>query len=283
MLEQQPDIAYWIDLATSQPPLRLARPPQRAPTLRFFAAGKAMQELEDLTSKVRASNAVPSEINLGGAYESEMVLDVLDHLGLYWAAKPPARKHERHRVKSRLAVAHGLDGVLGVLGASSSLDFDASATESWIVDNVSAGGFGVVIPQVKGEWLKIGCLLALQPEGGDNWVLGVVRRFNRESPQQGSVGIQTLARAALPVQLSIQSGSMGSSSDTETGLLLDPQGLAAATEARVILRAAVLVQGQNLQFSHEGKLVLLLPQAVLERGDDYELVRFRLMIREAAD
>jgi hypothetical protein len=145
VLEQQPDIAYWIDLATSQPPLRLARPPQRAPTLRFFAAGKAMQELEELTNKVRTSNAMPSEVNLGGAYEPEMVLDVLDHLSLYWSAKPAARKHERHRVKSRLAVAHGLDGVLGVLGASSSLDFDASATESWIVDNVSAGGFGAVI------------------------------------------------------------------------------------------------------------------------------------------
>ncbi|MBM3346038.1 MAG: hypothetical protein FJY55_06010 [Betaproteobacteria bacterium] len=30
-LDQQPDIACWIDLATDHPPLRLARPPHRAP------------------------------------------------------------------------------------------------------------------------------------------------------------------------------------------------------------------------------------------------------------
>lgn len=283
VLEQQPDIAYWIDLATSQPPLRLARPPQHAPTLRFFAAGKAMQELEELSNKVKASNAVPSEVNLGGTYEPSMVLDVLNHLAMYWSSKPPERKHPRHRVKSRLAVVHDLDAVLGVLGVSSSLDFDASAAESWIVDNVSAGGFGAVVPQVKGEWLRIGCLLALQPEGGENWVLGVVRRFNRDSPQQGSVGIQTLARAVLPVQFRIQSGSMGTSSDTETGLLLDPQGIDAASEARAILRSGVLVQGQNLEFEHGAKTVLLLPQNALDTGDDYELMRFRVMVRDAGE
>jgi hypothetical protein len=276
-LDQQPDIAYWIDLATSQPPLRLARPPQHAPTLRFFAAGKAMQELEELTAKVKTTNVLPSALNLGGTYEPAMVLDVLNHLLLYWSAKPPERKHPRHRVKSRLAVAHGLEGVLGVLGVTgATLDFDAAATESWIVDNVSAGGFGAVIPQVKGEWLGIGCLLGLQPEGGTNWVLGVVRRFNRDTPQQASAGIQTLARAMLAVQLKV--GAV-----TETGILLDPQGLESSPEARVILKPGVFVQGQNMEFEHGGKQVLLLSQGVAERSDDYEVVRCRPMMRDTGE
>jgi hypothetical protein len=276
VLEQQPDIAYWIDLATSQPPLRLARPPQHAPTLRFFAAGKAMQELEELTRKVKATNAVPSSVNLGGTYEAAMVLDVLEHLLLYWSTKPPERKHPRHRVKTRLSVVHGLEGVLGALGASDSLDFDALEAESWIVDNVSTGGFGAVVPHIQGEWLKIGCLLGLQPEGGANWVLGVVRRFNRDTPQQGSVGIQTLAHAMLPVRL-----KAGPASDT--GILLDPQGVESAAEARVMLRPGVFVAGQNLELEHAGKQVLLLPQGSSEHGEDYELLRCRPMLRDTGE
>jgi hypothetical protein len=279
VLDQQPDIAYWIDLATSHPPLRIARPPQRAPTLRFFTAGKALQELDDLINKVKSTNSVPSGVNLGGTYDASMVLDVLRHLALYWSTKPPERRHPRHRVKTRLAVAHGLDGVLAALGASASLDFEAAATESWIVENVSAGGFGASVPQIKGEWLKIGGLLALQPEGGSNWVLGIVRRFNRESPQQGSVGIQTLARNMESMQLGAQSGSEGG----EICVLLDPQGIATASEATVLLRNGAMVPGQNLEFEYQGKQIMLLPQGVTERGDDYELARFKVMLRDTGE
>ena len=279
VLDQQPDIAYWIDLATSQPPLRIARPPQRAPTLRFFAAGKALQELDDLIAKVKSSNAIPANVSLGGTYEPSMVLDVLRHLALYWSAKPPERKHPRHRVKTRLAVAYGLEGVLGALGASASLDFEAVATESWIVENVSAGGFGASVPQIKGEWLKIGCLLGLQPEGGSNWVLGIVRRFNRESPQQGNVGIQTVARTMESVKMRMQGGA----EDGETCVLLDPPGIASASEATVLLRNGVMVPGQNLEFEFLGKQIMLLPQGVTERGDDYELAKFKVMLRDTGE
>jgi hypothetical protein len=97
-LDQQPDLAYWIDLASSHAPLRLARPPQHAPTLRFFAAGKALQDLESITRTVKTSGSVPSQVNLGGNYPAEAVLDVLKHLALYWSPKPPERKYQRHRV-----------------------------------------------------------------------------------------------------------------------------------------------------------------------------------------
>ena len=285
VLDQQPDIAYWIDLATSQPPLRLARPPKHAPTLRFFAAGPAIVQLDQLLAKVKSQNAVPSDVNLGGTYEPAMVLDVLNHLALYWSPKPPERRHQRHRVKSRLSVTHGIDGVLSALGVSSSLDFEAAGVDSWIVENVSAGGFGVTVPNVRGEWLKINCLLGLQPEGGDNWVIGLVRRFNRESPQQGSVGIQTLSRYPLNVQLRMQSGEFANSAGTETGIVLDAQALATATEVQLLLRAGVLGEGntEGLEFDHDGKTFLLLPQGVTDHGDDYELVRFRLMVRDTGE
>jgi hypothetical protein len=53
--------------------------------------------------------------------------------------------------------------------------------ESWVVENVSRGGFGAVLGNVPGEWLKVGALIAMQPEGGDNWLVGVIRRYHRET------------------------------------------------------------------------------------------------------
>ncbi len=270
-LDLQPDIAYWIDLATSQAPLRLARPPQHAPSLRFFAAGKALEDLEALIDTIKGTGSIPSQVNLGGSYPADIVLDVLNHLALYWSHKPPERKHQRHRVKSRLNVVHGFDGVLGVFGAGPG---DNAGTESWIVEDVSAGGFGAGIPEIKGEWLKIGCLLGLQPEGGDVWVLGVIRRLQREIPLKGSVGIQTIARSAELVQLSVSGGG------TETGVLIS-DGSEPPGEARVLLRAGGFVPGQNLEYRRGDATCLLLPQGLLDSSDDYELVRFREMIREA--
>lgn len=273
-LDLQPDIAYWIDLATSQAPLRLARPPQNAPTLRFFAAGKALEDLENLIRTVKTTGSVPSQVNLGGTYPAETVLDVANHLALYWSPKPPERKHQRHRVKSRLNVTHGYDGVLAVLGAAP--DHDSSGAETWIVENVSAGGFGAGIPEMKGDWLKIGCLLGLQPEGGDNWVLGVVRRLQREIPQKGSVGIQTIAKSARLVQLSVSGGAGG-----EAGILIS-DGSESPGEVRVLLRSGLFVPGQNMEYQKGEMTCLLMPQGVVESGEEYEVVKFREMIRDTS-
>lgn len=273
--EPQPDTACWIDLAASRAPLRLARVPQPAPTLRYFAVGKALEDLESLIGTIKASGSVPPQVNLGGAYPAETVLDVLNHLALYCSPQPPQRRHQRHQVKSRLNIVHGYDGVLAVLGAAA--NEHAAGTETWIVENVSAGGFGAGIPEVKGDWLKVGCLLGLQPEGGDNWVLGVIRRLQRELPLKGSVGIQTIARSARLVQLSV-SGAAGG----EPGILIG-EGSEPSGEARVLLRAGTFVPGQNMEYQKGEASCLLLPQAVVERGDGYEVVRFRELVRDTGE
>ena len=277
----QPDIVYCFDLANQEPPVRAAHLPHRAPTLRFFAAGGAVKEIEKLTQTVKSSGAVPSSIALGGNYAPEVVLDVLAHLALHWAPKPPERKAPRHRVETRLTVTYGFDGVLAALDPGGESLFDPEKIESWIVENVSSGGFGASVPQIRGDWLRIGCLLGLQPEGGSNWVVGVVRRFQRESSQQGAVGIQTLGRAPLTVQVKLQSGRRGTSRDSETAILLNP--IDSAPEAQLLLRAGALAAGQNLELERNGKVYLLLPAGATEHGEDYDLIRCRQMIRDAGE
>jgi hypothetical protein len=136
------------------------------------------------------------------------------------------------------------------------------------------------VPQVRGDWLRIGCLLAMQPEGGDNWLIGVIRRLSRPSLSQAAVGIQTLARTAKPVELHVQMGNTTTALGTEAGILLEPNQLSG--EVQILLNPGVHAPGQNFMFDHNGLRTMLLPTAVAERRHDYELLRCRHLVRDAA-
>jgi hypothetical protein len=275
--ELQPDIAYCIDLLNIEPPVRVAHLPHRAPTLRYFSAVSALKEIEKLIQTVKSTGTLPPGLASGLSSEKEVALEVLEHLALNWSPKPPERKAPRHKVKSRLAAIYGYESVLAALGLTGA-SLDKNKVENWVVENVSTGGFGASVPQLKSESLKIGCLLGLQPEGGTNWLVGIVRRFQREGPQNGAVGIQTLSRNPLPVKVRVQSGQV-TSRDEETAILLNPSD--SALEAQLLLRGGVLTAGQNLLIERNGKAYLLIPTGDMERGDDYELVRCRQLVREA--
>jgi hypothetical protein len=277
--EHQAETPYWIDLTAGQPPARIARQPQPSPGIRFFGAGPAFAELVALLQQIRNTREFPPALGVGESLTSEAALGVLEHLESCWSTKLPERRHARHRVKSRLTIAWGFDGILEVLQPGNSLSFDSSTYESWIVENVSVGGFGALVPQVRGDWLRIGCLLAMQPEGGDNWLIGVVRRLSRPSLQQAAVGIQTIARGAVPVQLRVHAGNIVSDG-SETGILLNPSS--PDGEMQLLVRAGVHAPGQSFSFDLNGRHTVLLPVGVPERRTDYELLRCRHLVRDAA-
>jgi hypothetical protein len=269
-----PAFVFWSDLAQAMTPARASRAPQASPGLRCFGAGAALEEVHELAERVMVGGKVPPELNLGAGVQAHDLLEVARHLHLYWSPQAPERKTQRHPVKSRLSVTYGYDGVIGVLGGNDSLDFDNQRAESWIVENVSAGGFGAVVPQLKGDWLRVGALLALQPEGGSNWVLGVVRRVNKTDTQQARVGIETLSKAPVLSRFAVA----GVKTVSEQGVLLKNGD---ASEARIVLKPGVFAPAQNLEVARGERQHVYIPQAVSERGEDYEIARFRELIRES--
>jgi hypothetical protein len=174
-------------------------------------------------------------------------------------------------VKSRLSIVHGFDGVLGAL--SGAAPAPERQVENWIVENVSAGGFGALVTQAKADWLKIGELLAMQPDGGNNWIVGMVRRVTKTSGQEARVGIETLARAPHLTRFALRG--------TEQPAILLPAAVSGTGEASIVLRAGAYIPGQNMESERGGRSFVYMPQTVAERGDDYDIVRFREMIREA--
>ncbi|MDH5220605.1 MAG: hypothetical protein OEW94_05170 [Betaproteobacteria bacterium] len=270
------DLPFWTDVQRPMVPLRASRLLQPGPGVRYFGAGRALAGLASLQERVRASPALQADLGLGAPMEREDALELIGHLRKCWSPQTPERRHRRHAVKSRLGVVNGLAGAIEALDQESSLSFDGGGAENWVVENVSAGGFGALVTQTKGDWLRVGALLALQPEGGSNWLVGVVRRVHRTSGAQARVGIETLAKSPQIVRLSLGASVSGA---LETGLLLRADGPAAA-EMRIALRPGVFAPGLNLESRVGGRQHIYMPARIGERGDDYEIGRFREMVRD---
>lgn len=258
----QPQATYhWIDLARGAPPKRLTQTPTASPGLRFFAAGAAIGQL-DAMIRVVESGAVPADLKLGDTYAPEKVLGVLRHLKLYWAATPPVRKHDRYEVKHRLQVVNGFAGVLAKLKG------EGGAAESWVTENISAGGIGAAVEK-KGDWLRIGKLVGLSVEGGSGACsVGMVRRCTRLAPPQASVGIRTFAKEAFVVTLQGR--------QPQEALLLN-DGRALKEEVLVCQREDSFDRRTSQTMNFEGKDYLLVPVGVAETGDDFEVARYRCM------
>jgi hypothetical protein len=260
--EVRPENVYWVDAAKPLPPTRLAQLPEVTPTLRFFNGTRAVDAVGKTIEQIRAEGRVPPGINLGGQYEPDTVIPVLEHLALCWAPKPPMRNTARHRINSPLKVVNGLAAVHRKLTGTGD---GADGVESWVIDDVSLGGLGAQVTSSRNDWIHIGALVGMLPEGGDNWLLGIVRRYVRTGPNQASVGIETVSK--IPRAVVADSGGLR----TEALLLDVPE---VGEYARMILPTNVLEEQVALLFPLDEKNARLHPRETLAKGVDFVVANF---------
>lgn len=275
-----------FDLAAPRAPVRLLKGVAASESLRFFGAGDALAAIDRLAVLIAERGGVPNDVNLGGNYEKEMVTGVLKHLLLQLSENPPARSSERRFTAGRITVIPGLSDIMSALDPSTSdeLDFSqeraAPSAESWIVVNVSEGGYGAIIPPQKSDWIKVGTLVGVQNEVSTQWGLGLIRRIARDEHQQRQVGIQLLTRTAIPIKVA-KSGTISSfnaAREAQGAILLstspDPQG-----EVGVVLREGIFNGRDSLEMTVKDKAYLLMPARMVEDGEDFDWARFKVMQR----
>ena len=253
---------YWVDAAKPLPPTRLAKLPEITPTLRFFNGTRALEAVAKTIEQIRNAGRVPPGINLGAQYEVDTVIPVLEHLALCWAPKPPMRSNTRHRMNSPLKVVNGLEAVHRRLSGQVS---GTEGIEAWVVDDASLGGLGAQVTVSRNDWIRIGALIGMQPEGGDNWLIGIVRRYARSGPNQGSVGIETVSKT--PRAVFADAGGL----HTEALLLDLPE---VGEYARMLVPANVLEATVALVFTLDGKNARLHPRETIETGADFVIANF---------
>lgn len=260
--ELRKENVYWVDAAKPLPPTRLAKVPEITPTLRFFDGTRAVEAVGKTIEQIRGEGRVPPGINLGAQYDVGTVIPVLEHLAMCWAPKPPMRSNVRHRIHSALKVVNGLVAVHERLSGRST---GTEGVEEWVVDDVSLGGFGAHVTIARNDWIRIGAVVGMQPEGGENWLLGIVRRYVRTGPNQGSVGIETLSKT--PRAVFADAGGLW----TEALLLDIPE---VGEYARMALPANALEEKVALVFATDDKNARLHPRETIETGADFVVANF---------
>jgi len=276
---------HCFDLGAPAAPVRLFKGVEPRPTLRFFGAGPALAKLDQLASQIQATGVVPQDINLGGKFDQDLFVGVLKQVAQCWSDKPPARGSERRPIATRITVVPGLNEILGTLDPSSTDELDFSqqqAAESWIVENMSEGGYGAIIPAQKSDWIKVGTLIGVQGETSNYWGLGLIRRISRDDHQQRRVGIQLLTRTAIPIQIA-KSGAAdpsGGGFERQGAILLSttPDNLG---EVGVVLREGLFNGRDSLDMSVRDKSYLLMPARLVEDGEDFDWAKFKVMQRSA--
>jgi hypothetical protein len=280
-----PACAFLFDLSMRKPPSRVQKGARSSGHVRYFGAGEAQKGLAELIAETQRKDGVPSDVNLGGNFETKLVLEVLQHLALYWSDTPPARRSERRKVATRLTVAPGFNELLNAIGPTmngASLDLlsESEGTESWIVENASEGGYGAIIPQVKGDWIRVGALVGLQTETANFWGAGIIRRITRDEYHQRRVGIQLLSHATIPVSLT----PAGNASSINAGRVGDRAVLLSTKpdrhgEVAALLRLGTFAPGQSLDMRVQDKKYRLIPSRLVEGGEDFDWAKFKVIER----
>jgi hypothetical protein len=278
---------HYFDLAGPKSPSRLVRNVQPSANLLFFGAGEALNRLNLLSQLAAARGAIPSDINLGGAYPHDAVLGVLKHLAQYWSDKAPARNSERRPTAARITVLPGAGEIFNALinpaAVGDDLDFsDSQSAESWIVENVSEGGCGAIIPSQKTDWIKVGTLIGMKGEVTNYLGIGLIRRISRDVHKQRRVGIQVLTKAAIPVQVSKNTtmSSLNFDLKPQDAILLD-SAPDARGEIGVLLRGGVFNGRDGFDLHFRDQNYLLTPSTIVEVGDDFDWARFKVTQRRA--
>lgn len=269
-----PGSLFCFDLLHPAPPARMSAETKMHSGLRFLGADSFHPHLDALL-KTMEKNIVPEEINLGGVYEAGIVRDVVRHLSGCFAPTPPKRRNARRSIKVNLEVVSGFSKILEQTDIG--LNFGGSTNMTWQVEDISAGGLHCVSPTPNVKGIAIGSLIGIKPEKVDRWGVGVVRRFRRDRQNIMHIGLEMLTNQAVGV------GLYGDNADEEQPALWLQGSGGDAGEIRILMGSDSFSGSRSLHAKVAGKNYLLMPLALVEKGADYDLARFRQIEEDTSE
>jgi cyclic-di-GMP-binding protein len=76
-----------------------------------------------------------------------------------------------------------------------------AADGPWEIKDVSLTGFRLMAPMKAASDLPIGTLVAIRPQAGSQWTLGIVRRMRRHTSERTEIGLEVVASTLVGVDL----------------------------------------------------------------------------------
>ena len=266
----------FFDLDKPAEPVRVNADSTSKPSIRFVAIVEMKSKLEDLI-KVLNKNIVPNELNFGGSYEADVVKEAVQYL-LNYVIAPPVRRNARREVNVTMNVVNGFEQV--IVKAEAWIGFDEEDSMEWVTEEISASGFSCVIPVKGAESVGIGSLLGIQPDGVSHWGAAVVRRLVRDDENnQLRIGAEILSNQIASVMLNEKDATTDSG---HRALWLYARQDDKTGEAQMLMQADTFSPSKSMQIILAGKNYLLMPNVLEEKGLDYDLAKFRFVVKESA-
>jgi hypothetical protein len=270
---------YFFDLAGTRPPLRLVRSSPWTPQTRYFEAGEARRTVQTMHALASGSGRLPPGTDFGAAAEPGVLARVLAHISLNWAREMPARAAERRKAEMAMTVVQGYEAVQRVLlpaDAEGSQPQDFYLQELWVTYDVSAGGYGLTVPAVAGEWLQVGDLIALRASPDVPWHLGIIRRVQADTDKRRRIGMELVSKAAAAVQVRSLSG-IARGGKAAWAIMLDEWPLADGS-VEILVRRDQLSGREAVEVTYgaDRANVILAPGGLVESGQDFDWLRYRL-------
>jgi len=269
---------FIFDLTQPTPPMRLAGDATVHPALRFLSVADALKLLGNLL-KTLEKGVVPDDVSFCGAtYEADLVREILRRLIDNLTQPLPTRRNPRRKINVNLKVANGFFKMLEQ--ADIGLNFMSSGDgELWDVEDISATGFRSVVPVPRADGIKIGTLIGTKPENVQNWGAGIVRRLSRDDKNNLHIGVEVLSTQIVGVSLADRIISEDTESEIEVAMYLN-RPADTSGEAWLLMKPNTFSPSHSMNMDMDGKTFLLLPLALVESGDDYDLARYRRMEQE---
>ena len=120
------------------------------------------------------------------------------------------------------------------------------------------------------DGIKIGSLIGSKPENVPNWGAGIVRRLSRDDKNNMHIGVEVLSTQIVGISLTDR--VQAADEDMQIALYLN-RPADTSGEAWLLMRPDTFSPNRSLNMDMEGKGYLLLPLALVESGDDYDLAR----------
>lgn len=156
---------------------------------------------------------------------------------------------------------------------------DRQMMDDWSLADVSAGGFGAVVPFLK-PWIAVGTYLACRADGELNWKIGILRRIHRTKSGHPSVGVQTFGD---DVPRCAQIKSLGGGSDPWAQMTKETSGQGAQDALVVSMSAQTILlppgtfePGRLMVLIMGGNRAPIRLKSRIQHNDDCDCVQYEL-------
>lgn len=300
---------YAVNLGDTKP-ARALRRNMLGEKYRYFGVGLLLVQIEKAVEQLRAGE-VPARIGLTEDCRLPQCLDLIELVRNRWSRKNVERKHERKPQVKVVQVVQGFHDIVAQLRPGTKkrrrrptgplIDYQVTGytvggtpidattqsephlfqphLEQWVMENESLSGCGATT-DVNAQPLKIGTLVGLKPDSARHFLIGVVRRINKNPSAKTYVGIETLSQTPIPVDLLTLPNGEHTPQRTDGIYLME---LPEAQQPRSLLLARQEYEpGRLLRLEAQGKAYTIRLQQALAVGDDYARVTFEVLARHHA-